>query len=316
MKSSHRLVGLLWLVAAAPVMAQEAPPEEVYVGTYLNQIFDVSLKDNKFCADFYIWFRWKSDAIDPFESFEVVNGRVESKTGEYTDEIEGYHYASCRVIATISKFWDITRFPLDNHTLTIEIEDTDNEEFKLRYLSDVENCGFNPGVRVPGWEVDRMGVSVVPHTYTTNYGDISLPTNAQSIYSRFIFALDIIRPGYGYFIKSFFTVFVAALVALVALFIKPIDLDPRFGLGAGALFAAVASEVVIASMLPDTSIITLADRLHIIAITFVFLSIAESIVALRLYEKGQETQSHRLDRISFYVCLVLFLGLVGLSIFV
>ncbi|MEO0228066.1 MAG: hypothetical protein ABIL70_08480, partial [candidate division WOR-3 bacterium] len=111
------------------------------------------------------------------------------------------------------------------------------------------------------------------------------------------------------------TVFIAALVALIALFIKPTDLDPRFGLGAGALFAAVASQVVIASLLPDTNIMTLTDKLHIISIFFIFLSIAESIVSLKLFTSGKEDTSRRLDRICFYIFLVVYAILNLLIIF-
>ncbi|MEO0126469.1 MAG: hypothetical protein ABIL44_01805 [candidate division WOR-3 bacterium] len=302
----------LWI---QPCFAQEQKPEQVYVGIYLNQITSISLKDNQFVADFYIWFRWKDKNLNPLESFDVVNGHIESKEGLYQDKVNGFNYGVCRVVATIKKFWDISRFPLDNHTLTIEIEDNENEEFKLKYIPDTENSRIDPQVQVPGWSVGKTNAMVSAHTYKTNYGDISLPTNNASIYSRFIFSVDIIRPGYGYFFKLLFTVFIAALVALIALFIKPTDLDPRFGLGAGALFAAVASQVVIASLLPDTNIITLTDKLHIVSIFFIFLSIAESIVSLRLFTSGKEESSRRLDRICFYIFLVVYAILNLLIIF-
>lgn len=287
--------------------AQEQEPKIVYTGIYLNQITSLSLKDNQFTADFYIWFRWKDKNINPLESFDVVNGHIESKEGIYEDIVQGSNYGVCRVVATIKKFWDISRFPLDNHTLTIEIEDNDNEESKLKYAPDTENSGINPQVQVPGWKIETVNINVVSNTYKTNYGDISLPTNNESTYSRSIFSVNIVRPDYGYFFKLFFTVFVAALVALIALFIKPTDLDPRFGLGAGALFAAVASEVVIASLLPDTNIITLTDKLHIISIFFIFLSIGESIISLRLFTSGKEKTSQNLDRICFCIFIVAYL---------
>ncbi len=304
---------ILVLLCAQTSLSEEQRPEHVYVGIYLNQITTISLKDNQFIADFYIWFRWKDKDLNPLASFDVVNGHIESREGVYQNKLNGFNYGVCRVVATIKKFWDISRFPLDNHTLTIEIEDNDNEEFKLKYIPDTENCGIDPQVQVPGWKVETTYARVSAHTYKTNYGDISLPTNNASIYSRFIFSINIIRPGYGYFFKLFFTVFVAALVALIALFIKPTDLDPRFGLGAGALFAAVASEVVIASLLPDTNIMTLTDKLHIVSIFFIFLTIAESIVSLRLFTSGKEELSKRLDRICFYVFLAVY-GVLNLAI--
>jgi len=296
-------------------ISEQPKNNEVYVGIYLNEIFDLSLKDNKFSADFYVWFRWKGENINPIESFEVVNGRIDSKENSMSDVIKDFNYAICRVTATITKFWDIKRFPLDNHVLTIEIEDSENEDFKLKYIVDTKNSNMDKKIQVPGWIVSKSNADILTNKYNTNYGDISLPTNNESNYSRFVFSIDIIRPGYGYFIKSFFTVFIAALIALMTLFIKPSDLDPRFGLSAGALFAAVASEVVIALSLPDTNIITLVDKLHIIAIFFIFISIVESILSLKLFNSGKESGSKALDISCFYISILAYILLNITAIF-
>jgi hypothetical protein len=300
----------LCMMVSSPLAAAqdtEVPPGQVYIGVYVNQIYDISLRDNKFSVDFYIWFRWKSDSIDPLESFEVVNGRVESIDGLYEDIIKGYNYASCRVVATITKFWDVTDFPLDDHILTIEIEDTDNENFKLQYIADSANCAMNPEIQIPGWRVDRGWGKVIDHRYQTNYGDISLPTNSQSFYSRFVYSISAKRPGLGYFAKLFFGVMIAALIAFLAFFIKPIDLDPRFGLGIGAIFAAVASEYVITSALPDTNVMTLADKLHILAFIFIFLSLAQSTLSLKWYGDGKEKRARRFDIACFYLFTLVYL---------
>jgi len=300
-------VHLIVLCAAFPAFAAAEPetkPVDVYVGVYVNQIYDVSLKDNKFCADFYVWFRWQGEDVSPLESFDVVNGRIDSKEGLYEDTIKGFNYATCRVNATITKFWDISDFPLDNHILTLELEDNENEDFKLRYIPDRENCGVNPQVEVPGWKFTTAWSEVKIHGYKTNYGDISLPSNNESDYSRFIYYLSVVRPGIGYFFKLFFGVFIAAVIAFLVFFIKPTDLDPRFGLGVGAIFAAVASEYVIASSLPDTNILTLADKLHILAFAYIFLSIAQSILSLKFYTTGKEKISQNLDRLSFPIFFI------------
>ncbi len=300
------IAGLALVMPAFAADEATAEPVPVYVGVYVNQIYDVSLKDNKFSADFWVWFRWQGDDVNPLESFEVVNGRVDSKEGEYEDVVKGFKYAACRVNATITKFWDVSEFPLDNHVLTLELEDNENEEFKLKYIPDQENCGVNPKVEVPGWRFQKAWSEVVAHGYQTNYGDISLPTNNESVYSRFIYSLEVVRPGIGYFFKLFFGVFIAAVIAFLVFFIKPTDLDPRFGLGVGAIFAAVASEYVITSALPDTNVLTLADKLHILAFAFIFLSIAQSILSLRMFTTGREKASQILDRLSFPVFFILY----------
>src|SRR5208282_6486816 len=54
---------------------EESQPEDVFVGVYVNQIYDLSVKENRFVADFWIWFRWKDDRLRPLETFKVVGSR-------------------------------------------------------------------------------------------------------------------------------------------------------------------------------------------------------------------------------------------------
>ncbi len=295
------LAVLALALAAAPAAAE---PVKVSVGVFVNQIYDMSLKDNQYSVDFWIWFRYKDKSINPVESFEVIGGRMDSKSANETvfDEASGEYYASARVNATITKFWNIMRYPLDNHVLDIIVEDNANDTDSIVYVPDAQNCALEPSVRVPGWTIGAIKAESTDHTYKTNYGDPSLPPGNPSVYSRFQFSIGINRVGIGFFIKMFFTVFVATLIALMTLFIRVQDLDPRFGLSAGALFAAVASEMVIAANLPDTNLITLSDRLHIVAIFFIFASIAESVVSLAFANADKEALSKKLDK----VCLVVF----------
>jgi hypothetical protein len=48
----------------------------------------------------------------------------------------------------------------------------------------------------------------------------------------------------------FQALFASVAIALIVFFIKPIHVDPRFGLGVGAFFAAVGNNIFVGSMLP------------------------------------------------------------------
>ena len=294
--------------AAADAPEEDIPLTEVTVGIYLNQIHSIDIKNNAYTATFWIWFRWKGDHVKPLESFEIVGGRIEEKAGEITETLEGdVHYAAVRVLATITHFFDVTHFPLDNHTLTIQIEDADHEDHEVKFVADAANSVADPNVKAPGWMVQKAQVAVDTHTYTTNYGDISLGPNAKSNYSRMSFKLPLKRMGLGYYIKLFWGGWLATLVALLAMFIKPTDLDPRFGLGVGALFAAMASAYVVTQSLPDTQVMTLADKINALGIGFIFLSVVESTVSLRLFTSGKEAASQKLDKASVWFFAIAFL---------
>ena len=298
---------------AAHAVAEDATRRTAYIGVYVNQIDNMSLKENQFTADFDVWFRWTGEEINPAQTFEVVDGRIDVDDDDpYKTELADGHYSSRRIIVTVTHFWNISRFPLDNHTIRIAIEDSDLEDFKLTYIADAENCAISPELQVPGWTVGTPTATIEQHQYHTNYGDTSLPSGNTSSYSRFIYSIPLVRPNWGYFIKLFFGLFVATAIAFLALFIRPIDLDPRFGLGVGAIFASVASEYVVTSSLPDTSVLTLADVLHILAFVFIFLTLAESTLSLKFYNGGDERgkeRSRTLDRWSFAVLLAAYVAL-------
>ena len=306
---SHPFLALLVLVVllrtTGSVRTETAEtPDEVHVGVYVNRIYDLSLRDNRFMSDFYIWFRWQNKDLKPYETFEVANGRIESRETIYQDVVEGFQYAVVRVSATVTKFWDIRPFPLDNHEATLEIEDSQNEDFKLKYIADTANSTVSPDTQVPGWSIGSINNQVKIHEYKTNYGDISLPSGNSSSYSRYVFSVNLLRPGYGYFKKLFLSLFLATIISFLAFAIKPTDLDPRFGLGIGSVFAVAASQYVVASSLPDSNIMTMADALHILSITYIFLSLVESTISLKLATGSRPELSQKLDRI----CLVLFVG--------
>ncbi len=295
-----------WFLAFSALAFAEDEPQTIATGVYINRIYDVSLRDNRFVTDFYIWFRWTDKALKPFESFEVANGRIESRETVYQDVVAGFEYAVVRATATVTKYWDITSFPLDNHRLSLEIEDSQNEDFKVVYEADAANSTISPDIQVPGWQVGGTANAVVSHAYKTNYGDISLPSGNASNYSRYVFSVDIKRPGYGYFFKLFLSLFIATLISFLAFAIKPTDLDPRFGLGIGAVFAVAASQYVVASSLPDSNLITMADMLHLFAIASIFLSLLESTISLKLVGMDKVKASAKLDRISLIVFPIVY----------
>ncbi len=286
--------------AGAPELEGEASP--VDVGVYVNQIRGMDLRTSQFTADFWIWFRWRDGEVDPSATFEVVGGQVESKAGEVREELEGgIHYATARVVAIIHQQLDLSRFPLDAHTLAIVIEDTAHDSKGLRYVPDALNSRIDQGVHVPGFQLGAFRPTLSNHTYLTNYGDLSLPSDSGSTYSRVEFQIDLFRPGIGYLLKLFWSVYLSAGVALLAFLIKPTDLDARFGMGVGALFAAMASAYIISSALPETNQMTLADQASMIAVGVIFLSLTGSTASLYLFSAGHEQLSRKLDRIGLWV---------------
>jgi hypothetical protein len=119
-------------------------------------------------------------------------------------------------------------------------------------------------------------------------------------------------PGALLHFTLFHVLFASVAIALLPLFIKPVHVDPRFGLGAGAVFAAVGNFFVTASLLPRAQQITLADMINVIALITIFLTLVQSAISLYLYDSlGLKKLSRFFDRVFFVVFAT---GYVGLNI--
>lgn len=271
-------------------------PVQCYVGIYIVSLSDADLRSGTCQADFWVWFRWRDATINPLESLEVINGVIDEKSGDTRKTLkDGYEYACQRIRATIRQKWNVSRFPLDTQRILISLEDAEMESDRFVFIPDKEGSRISPAVDMPGWTIERFSVSTQSQVYETNYGDTDLPTGASSEYSRVVVSLDLRRPGLGLFFKLFTGLFVAVGIALVSIAIRPTDLDPRFGLPVGAMFASIASQYVISSVLPDSADFTLADQLHVVAVGVIFLALLESVVSLFLTYAEMQQAARRLD---------------------
>ncbi len=279
---------------------EEEPAKSLTVvttGLYLNQIHEFNLKENYFVADVFVWFRWRGEA-KPYESFSFIDGRVESKNEVELSKLpSGENYACYRVVVRITKYFDVRQYPLEKQELTITIEEDRDEEDTLQYVADVENSAIDPHVKMPGFATVFEGIRVGLGEYHSNFGDTSIPTGNTSRYARATISLTLAREGSTYFAKLFFALWISALIAFLAFMIKPQNVDPRFGLGVGAIFAAIASEYTVTSNLPEIGVATLCDRIHVVAYAAIFISLAQSTLSLWLAEHDREVASKRLDRV-------------------
>jgi len=304
------LAALLALLFAGPAAAQ--PAQQVSTGAYVIKIQDLNFRDNKYSLDFYLWFRWRPEGAladyKPLDSFELVNGKIENKSSVVEKKIDDLNYASVRVSATMSETWDLAHFPFDSHTVTVKIEDSTYTTKDLVFVADKRNSGIGDEIDMSGWTASNFITDVRNKVYHTNYGDTSLPTDARSEYSRFTFNIDIDRSSQGAAVKLLSTVLLATAVAFVAFLVKPSDLDARFGMGIGSLFAVAASAFISASLVPDSGAMTMADKMHMLALAFIFGTLLLSALCLKFEVSGREELAFRIDRYAVVLLPLLFYG--------
>ena len=267
-------------------------PVTVQVGAYILRINDVVQKDGTFTVDMWTWFRWKDGDVKPYETFEISNGRIENRSEVSVQRDGDMNYANLRIEATVFHDYDVKKYPMDNHFLTISIEDQAAAIDQIVYVADT-NTALDPRVNVPGWAVKLAAPSASDHVYPTNYGLLS--SAAASTYSQLNFNVELRREGLAPLFKQFWIAGLSVLLGLLAFKVKATDLDARFGLGVGSIFAASANAFVISDSLPQSTVITMAEQINFLAIGTIFLCVAMSIFSLRLCYLGKDDQSEQLD---------------------
>jgi hypothetical protein len=279
-------------------------PTDVTVGIRINRIGSFSLRESTWAADFDIWLRWSGDGVSPGENFQIVNGEIEHREKEEEFTLGDMHYERYNVRANLAVSLDASRFPFSDQGLSIQVEDGADGSENLRYVPDETDSGISSLGIPSGFKITQTLAAVKLYGYRSRRGDPQLSDSRADVHSRFVLALLVEPPGAGFFIKLFQALFASIAIAFVVFFIKPTHVDPRFGLGIGAFFAAVGNNIYIGSVLPHSSQISLASMVNGIGLLTIFLTLVQSTISLHIFDaRGREKLSRFFDHVSFAVFL-------------
>lgn len=285
------LAVLAALCLAAPAAAQ---PQRVWMGMYVVDLTDLDLKSSTYTGDFYLWVRW--DGPRDATNFEVMNGAGEPCSLGMRTQKGPVRYAQFRCRYRFHRNFDLSRYPLDEHELTVEVEDRALSNAELVYEPDRGFTALDPAISLPGWKVGKPELRVLTHHYSS-LGDPAIPAGSDAPYSRLVLAIPVRREGAAIYLKSFLVMFLSVGVGLLGSALSCRHVEARLGIGVASIFGVVSSYLVVSQSLPETAQFTLADKLHLVGMGAVFLSILISVTAFRMCGRLGEERTERLDRL-------------------
>jgi len=109
------------------------------------------------------------------------------------------------------------------------------------------------------------------------------------------------------FMKIFIGMYIAFLISIVSFTPHPSELEPRFGLPVGGLFAAVGNKYIIDSLLPESSSFTLVDTLHALTFVAILMTLIVSAISLKLVDRGNEAMALTVNRQGAKIVVGLYL---------
>lgn len=304
-----------------PEPAEDEGPRIVTVGAYIQDLSNVDLKSGTFRADFYLWFAWRGDDIDPSVTYEFTNairGELSSVATGLNEEGEpepdrlddGRRIQIFHVQGRFTEAFDVEEYPLDDQDLVISIEDTQSDDSTLRYEID-PGTAQRPDLSIIGWEPQAMRNAVIPHKYVTTFG---YPGEESSVFSRADFVVPVKRPGAARLIQVVFPLAVIIMVALMSLIIDPPSLEATLFLAPPALIAAVALHFTTTTGLPSEGRVLLVDRIYLLSYLIILLVISFGVFSHRQRDRGRAKRARQVDRVGLLTCVPLFLGGTALLI--
>jgi hypothetical protein len=296
---------LLWMV---PARAEKTKPDTVKTGVYITSIHDIDFKQNEYTVNLWLWMRYKKREFDFVQNLEIPQAKSFNKLYSTIDSSQGDYYLLMKLQCVMKDSWKIGNFPFDKQKLRLSFENSQYDANSLVFAADTVGKSYDPRFTLRGWDIDSFVVSTGLKAYETDFGDRSL-SKPHMDYGSYRVRISIKRDASDLFWKMFLGMYVAFLISYICFYIHADNIDSRFGLSVGSLFAAIGNKYIIDSSLPESTQFTLVDTLHGITLFFIFLVVASSVVSLRLVKRDKLKQAIRFDFMMAQVLLVLYVGL-------
>lgn len=313
---------LLSSSCVASAMAQEMDsardyPDTVRIGAYVISIHDINFHQKEYTARFWLWFLYDNIEFDFSKQIDIPNAKHIDEPEVIMDMVDGKMWQLMKMKCTMKQNWRVGDFPFDKQHIVIHIENSIFDKDNLVFELDELGSAYDRELTLDGWHIENFQVNTNIHEYTTVFGDPSTD-KLHSEYASFNVVMDIEREAWGLFTKIFIGMYIAFMISVLSFAPHPSELEPRFGLPVGGLFAAVGNKYIIDSLLPESSSFTLVDTLHSITFLAIFATLLISAITLRLHDKKQTARcmkiNHYGSRIIIITYVVLNLVLIWMAI--
>jgi len=307
--------------SSGTLVAFNAPPadaQQVTIGIYAINVYDLDIRSNTFRISAYVWLRWQGD-FDPVATLEFPNvveswGLTKEPLQEAPKELaDGSKYQALRIEGRFFQFFDLRKYPLDRQELSLLVENSTEPFARVVYLPDATATGYDSNIRIPGWQVTGLTAHPYIHDYGTNFGEIGAPEASR--YSTIKFSFDLARNINLFGWKLLLPLLIVMLTNWFALFLKPTHIEVRTVMPATALLTAVLMRQSAMDAIPECPTLVLMDQIYVLAYVFIVLTLLQIIWASIKMDKDSPDSIARImtiDKRSFLAQITGFSVLLGL----
>jgi len=194
-----------------------------------------------------------------------------------------------RLLGSYSQKLDLSDFPLDHHTLAIQIVSMGNRHDEVVFAAHPEiPSGVVPDVSISDWEI------LDSRARTQAYQ----PMPGVQPRAGYVLEFDAKR-----FIGYYRTKVILPLLLIVAMswlvfWIDPELAGPQISLAVTSVLTLIAYRFMVSGMLPKISYLTRMDWFTSASTMLVFLTLVEATYTVMLTKRGRPERAQTIDRIS------------------
>lgn len=287
------------------ISSPAAAPDTVTVGAYVISVHDINFHDKEYTIRFWLWFLYDNPEFDFTSQLDIPNAKTIEPPESIIDTVNGKAWVMLKMKCVMKENWSVRDFPFDQQHLKVMIENSVLDNTVLIFKPDFNASRFDFKEGIDGWRIVDFKVGSRSNKYDTGFGDPRPGKNHQT-FSQFTIDLEIERSAWGLFMKIFLGMYIAFLISIISFTPHPSEMEPRFGLPVGGLFAAVGNKYIIDSLLPESSDFTLVDTLHALTFIGIFATLLVSAIALRQFDLGKKELCEATNRRGFWIVTTLY----------
>lgn len=285
---------------------QDSVPDTVRAGIYVTSIHDIDFRQKEYTISFWLWLNYTNPEFNFVENLEIPMAKSVSRSFATIDSSDGKVSLLMKLQCVMKDSWKTENFPFDRQKLRVSFENSQFDSRSLVFKAGNYGKNFDPRFTLRGWNIDTFNVRVGVKEYETNFGDESIGKHSE--YSAYRATISIRRDAMGLFWKMFLGMYVSFLIAYVCFYIHSDNIDSRFGLSVGSLFAVIGNKYIIDSSLPESVDFTLVDSLHGLTLLFIFAVITSTAYSIMLDKKdvAGKGRARRFDMIAAQILLLVY----------
>ena len=296
------------LILLSTLAARAEGPDTVRVGAYVISVHDINFHDKEYTVRFWLWFLYSNPDFEFTKQLDIPNAKTIEPPESIIDTVDGKAWVMLKMKCTMKENWSVGDFPFDQQHLKVQIENSILDNSILIFDPDFKGSKFDDEEAIDGWTITDFRVGTRDHKYETGFGD-PRPLKDHQTFSQFTIDMEIQRSAWGMFMKIFLGMYIAFLISLISFTPHPSEMEPRFGLPVGGLFAAVGNKYIIDSLLPESSEFTLVDTLHALTFIGIFGTLLVSAIALRQFDHGKKELAEETNRRGFWIVSAIYVVL-------